>query len=331
MFIDLSEVTSIDLKRVAQPSFEHLGVKVIGTQMIDFDDIFMDSSENNKTRQIANENIAHIESLKQSFSKGIDLNQYPPCVIPTTQETKDKYKTDKPYELSYGWHRTPALIELGLRSYFFTVINTDRKGLYSVRMEENEPLPKLNQQEGDLKAALGKMIKEGLIKDNETAIKKQLDLVARSRKKQSKDKILKMVLHDEGIPQRFMFYSPSQAIEWSDIYSKEDYKFGGEWDSKRKMNGFLCKDGYLYRTFWRAMKKYVQNGEKSYVISHMGNPTKNATLDKKRENFQLDLDFMKGILKQMGVEVDFLTHIGSLPQDKDKDVWTKLIKPKKKK
>ena len=118
MFIDLNEVTSIDLKRVAQPSFEHLGVKVIGTQMIDFDDIFMDSSENNKTRQIANENIAHIESLKQSFSKGIDLNQYPPCVIPTTQETKDKYKTDKPYELSYGWHRTPALIELGLRSYF---------------------------------------------------------------------------------------------------------------------------------------------------------------------------------------------------------------------
>ena len=83
MFIDLNEVTSIDLKRVAQPSFEHLGVKVIGTQMIDFDDIFMDSSENNKTRQIANENIAHIESLKQSFSKGIDLNQYPPCVIPT--------------------------------------------------------------------------------------------------------------------------------------------------------------------------------------------------------------------------------------------------------
>ena len=220
---------------------------------------------------------------------------------------------------------------IGSKELFFTVINADRKGLYSVRMEENEPLPKLNQQESDLKAALGKMIKEGLIEDNETAIKKQLNLVARSRPQQSKTKILKMVLHDEGIPQRFMFYSPSQAIEWSYIYSKEDYKFGGEWDSKRKMNGFLCKEGYLYRTFWRAMKKYVQNGEKSYVISHMGNPTKKATFDKKRENFQLDLDFMKGILKQIGVEVDFLTHIGSLPQDKDKDEWTKLIKPKKKK
>ena len=329
MFIDLNEVTSIDLKRVAQPSFEHLGVKVIGTQMIDFDDIFMDSSENNKTRQIANENIAHIESLKQSFSKGIDLNQYPPCVIPITQETKDKYKTDKPYELVYGWHRTPALRELGLKKYPFTVINTDRKGLYSVRMVENEPLPKLNQQEGDLKAALGKMIKEGLIKGNETAIRKQLNLVARSRAKQSKDKILKMVLHDEGIPQRFMFYSPSQAQEWSDVYSKEDYKFGGEWDSKRNMYGFLCKEGYLYRTFWRAMKKWVETGKKSYVISHMGNPTKKANFDSKRENFQLELDFMKGVLKQIGVEVDFLIHEGSLPQDMDKDVWSKLIKPKK--
>ena len=50
MFIELNEVTSIDPKRVAQPSFEHLDVKVIGTQIVDFDDIFMDSSKLNKTR-----------------------------------------------------------------------------------------------------------------------------------------------------------------------------------------------------------------------------------------------------------------------------------------
>ena len=73
MFIELNEVTSIDPKRVAQPSFEHLDVKVIGTQIVDFDDIFMDSSKLNKTRLLTNENVAHIESLKQSFSRGIEL------------------------------------------------------------------------------------------------------------------------------------------------------------------------------------------------------------------------------------------------------------------
>ena len=77
------------------------------------------------------------------------------------------------------------------------------------------------------------------------------------------------------------------------------------------------------------MKKWVETGKKSYVISQMGNPTKKAYLDNKRENFQLELDFMKGVLKQIGVEVDFLTHKGSLPQDMDKDIWSKLIKPKK--
>ena len=325
MFIKTDEVTSVDLSKVAQPSFNHLDVQVLGTKLISIDDIFIDPTQGNKTRQITNDNVAHIESLKMSFAQGIDLNQYPPCVIPTTQKTKEEFKTSKPYELVYGFHRLGALIELHLKTYFFTVISTDERGVYSVRMEENEPLPKLDNKEVDLKAALGSMIKEGLIEKTEPAVRAQLNLVARSRKKQSKDKIVQMVMHDNGIPSRFMFYSPSQAIQWCNLYSNGDYQFGGEWDSKRKLNGFLCKEGYLYRTVWRAMKKFVQDGEKSYVISHMGAPTKSATLSQKRENFQSELDSMKEIMKGVGVTEDFLEHLGSLPQDRDNDNWTKLV------
>ena len=325
MFIKTDEVTSVDLSKVAQPSFMHLDVQVSGTQLISIDDIFIDPTQGNKTRQITNDSVAHIESLKQSFFMGIDLNQYPPCVIPTTQKTKEKFKTSKPFELVYGFHRLSSLRELGLKTYFFTVISTDDMGLYSVRMAENEPLPKLDNKEVDLKAALGGMIKEELIEPTEAAVRKQLNLVARSRKKQSKDKIVQMVMHDNGIPQRFFFYSPAQAIEWNENYSKGGYQFGGEWDSKRKMNGFLCKEGYLYRTVWRAMKKFVKDGEKSYVVSHMGAPTKSATLSQKRENFQSELDSMKEIMKGVGVTEDFLEHLGSLPQDRDSDNWTKLV------
>ena len=328
MFIKTDEVTSVDLAKVAQPSFNHLDVQVLDTKLIDIDEIFIGSAHKrlaNITRHVASDSVAHIESLKQSFAQGIDLNQYPPCVIETTQKTKEKFKTDKPYELVYGFHRLGSLIELGLKTYFFTEISADDVGIYSVRMEENEPLPKLDNKEVDLKTALGAMIKEGLIKATEEAVRKQLNLVARSRKKQSKDKIVQMVLHDNGIPQRYQFYSPSQAIEWNADYSKGDYQFGGEWDSKRKRNGFLCKEGYLYRTVWRAMKKFVQDGEKSYVISHMGAPTKSATLEQKRVNFQAELDSMKEIMAGVWVTEDFLEHIGSLPQDRDNDNWTKLV------
>ena len=92
MFIKTDEVTSVDLSKVAQPSFTHLDVQVLGTKQISIDDIFIDPTQGNKTRQITNDNVAHIESLKMSFAQGIDLNQYPPCVIQLRRKLRKSLK-----------------------------------------------------------------------------------------------------------------------------------------------------------------------------------------------------------------------------------------------
>lgn len=329
MYIKINEVCKDHLPFVAQPSFAHLGAEVIGTILLDIDNVYIDNIEGNTTRSQAKlDSLSHIQNLKTSFADGIDLNQLPPCVIKTTDKTKNKTRTDKPYELVYGYHRLGAMRELSAKKYFFTEIDAKSKELYRVKVSENEPLPKLDNREADISNTLAKMIRDGELSKNEVDVRKELNLMCRGRKKQSKDNIMQKVIHQNGIPKRYEFYSESQAWDWINNYTNDGYCIGGEFDENRDMYGFICKEGYLYRTLFRALKKYTQEGKKSYVISQMGEPSVKVSMTDKRKNFQSEMDSIMNMFKLMGVDnTDFLIHMGSMPQDHSVDNFTKLVEP----
>ena len=309
MILPVNEVMNkVDLKTVPKPTFNTLPtVKIKETIPLNFNDIYIDDDEDNLVREHG-VTPAHIEDLRMSFGQGVDLTQVPPCVIKRKADG-----VDKPYELVYGFGRSFALMELGQKQWYFTEIEADEDAIDDVRAVENEPLPKLNNKEQDLKAYLVKKVRKGILKNDEDAIKKKLNQVAQHRKQQSKDRIIQWVLEDCGTPQKYSFYNKSKAQVWLDNHSKKNYVIGGL-DIVKDQYGFLVKEGYQYRFVVNAIRNYADTGRHSYCIAHMGAPTQNSTIPDKRIKFRDELESILSDFKKCGMKTDFIHIAGALPQ-----------------
>ena len=254
-----------------------------------------------------------------SFGQGVDLTQVPPCVI-----KRKANGIEKEYELVYGFGRSFALMELGQKRWFFTEIEADEDSIDDVRAIENEPLPKLNNKEQDLKAYLVKKVRKGTLKNDELEIRKKLNQVSLHRKQQSKDRIIQWVLEDCGTPQKYAFYNKSKTQIWLENNSKENYVIG-DLDNEKNQYGFLVKEGYQYRFVVNAIRNYAETGRHSYCIAHMGAPTVNSTIPNKRIKFREELDSILADFKKCGMKIDFIHIAGALPQEKGIDDWKKLV------
>jgi hypothetical protein len=312
---------SIDLKNVPKPTFTTLpSVKIKDTIKLKFNNIFIDDDSDNLTREHGI-TPAHVEDLRMSFGQGVDLTQLPPCVI-----KRNVNGVPKPYELVYGFGRTMALLDLKQKEWYFTEIEADEDSIDDVRAIENEPLPKLNNKEQDLKHYLVMKVRKGVLKNEENAIKRKLNVVALHRKKQSKDRIIQWVLEDCGTPQRYAFYNKGKAELWLENHSKENYVIG-DLDEARDMYGYLVKEGYQYRFVVNAIRHYAETAKHTYCLAHMGSPSEKSTIPMKRKQFREELDSILGDFKKCGMKkVNFIHVMGALPQERKIDNWKELIK-----
>jgi len=321
MVIPMNQVMGkIELNNIPKPSFPTLpDVEIKNTIKLDFNKIFIDDDSDNLIREHG-VSPAHIEDLRLSFGQGVDLTQLPPCVI--KRKTKN---AEKPYELVYGFGRSMALLESKQSNWYFTEIEADEDSIDDVRAIENEPLPKLNNKEQDLKHYLVKKINKGILKNTEDAIRSKLNQVAPHRKQQSKDKIVQWVFEDANTPQKYAFYNKSKAELWIENHSKEHYVLG-DFDTQRNQHSYLVKEGYQYRFVVNAIRNFAETGKHSYCIAHMGAPTKNSSIPNKRLKFRKELDSILQDFKSCGMSVDFIHIMGALPQEKGIDDWKNLIK-----
>ena len=320
--LELSNISSVDVQKVALPDISHLyGAKVIGNVLINLSEIYYDDEGNNVREH--GQTSAHVESLKMSFAEGVDISVPPPAVIVR------QGPSGKKYELLYGFHRWAALMELGVKTYIFTLIECINESVErDVKIWENEDFPKATNSELDIKSTLIWKITKGYIKNAEESIRKEIKRICPYRKKESIDRIIQMVFHDANTPQKFSFYSPAKAQSWLDNHSTIDYTIGSL-DETRDMYGYLVKEGYHYRFVMNAIRNYAKTGKKSYCIVHVGSPTGNSTIDKKRRQF---VDELKEITENfLAISNDGFVAweiMGFLPQIREVENWKSLIEVK---
>ena len=117
------------LKLFPKPDYSHISDNIVvsDANWIPFDKIFIDDEEGNVARADG-QDPAHIEDLKSSFSAGVLINEELGAVV------KQPEGSPKPYKLTYGFGRTLALIELGVKGWAFNIIEgtqTEIEEIYS--------------------------------------------------------------------------------------------------------------------------------------------------------------------------------------------------------
>lgn len=312
------------LDKIGMPDWTHLGVTSKKTVKLDWDSIYIDHKSN--ASKVEAHKTGEIEALRISFINGVETTECPPAVIYRGD------KCDKPYQLIYGFGRSEALRDRGLKtkSWNFTLLEGTEDGIEDVQAAENEGLPKRLNEKADMLKFLVAKVKSGKIKPTEDAIRKKAFKVYVGQHPNTINLVVQQVIESVGIPQPYELYTSTAKIsDWLDNHSKTDYAIDGKYDKNLDMYGMTQKEGYMYRSFMYAIARYRKTGKKTYMIFHCDAPTGKATLLKKRlaiiESFnQHLLDF-----QSIGVDPSNVPLIimGFLPQEKDVEDWKKLITP----
>jgi hypothetical protein len=106
-----------------------------------------------------------------------------------------------------------------------------------------------------------------------------------------------------------------------------EYYIEGEYDVGRNMYGVHIKEGYQYRAVIAAIERYSRTGKYTYVIGHFNAPTKKATLETKRVQFQQEFTKIRIALESCGLTIWPIVIMGYFPQDKENDNMKELVKP----
>jgi hypothetical protein len=322
MRVLLPEALTVDPDVIGLPDFSFLGVDTLGTEIIAFDQIYIDDLTGNLTKEETHTG-AEIEALRISFSTGgIITEEFPPAVV------RQPEGSAKPYKLVYGYGRCEALQELQQERWFFTVLEGTEDALFDVKAFENEQPPKRINKEVDMKKYLMQKVLTGKIPNTEEAIRKQFKLVYPNRGKEVCNRVVQMVTFGAQTPQDFILYpSTARVKQWIENHSALELKVDGEFDAERDMYGTVCKEGYQYRTVLNAVKRYRETGKNTYVIGHFGPLTKRATIDGKREKFIEEFNDVKDALEQCGLTVWPIEVLGYLPQIPSVDSLKYLVDP----
>lgn len=308
------------LSTIPIPDWTQANVISKDTIILNFDDIYIDDIEGNKTK-VETHTAEEIETLKNSFAEGVDLKEFPPAV---------RYRGvqyDKPYELVYGYGRCEALLSNKKKEWFFTLLEGDDDAMEDVQAMENEALPKRINKEVDMRKFLAAKVKEGKIGNTEKDIREKFRKIYANRDKTVMNRVIQQVMEELNTPQPYILYTSTPRIQqWLDNHSSESYSIEGEYDDDRGMVGVHIKEGYQYRAVIAAIQRYYKEGQRTYVIGHFSPPTKKATLDSKRKQFIKEFNDIRTALESCGLNVWPIEVMGFLPQDKEKDNLKKLVK-----
>lgn len=308
------------LSTIPIPDWTQANVISKDTVILNFNDIYIDDIEGNKTK-VETHTAEEIETLKNSFAEGVDLKEFPPAV---------RYRGvqyDKPYELVYGYGRCEALLSNKKKEWFFTLLEGDDDAMEDVQAMENEALPKRINKEVDMRKFLAAKVKEGKIGNTEKDIREKFRKIYANRDKTVMNRVIQQVMEELNTPQPYILYTSTPRIQqWLDNHSSESYSIEGEYDDDRGMVGVHIKEGYQYRAVIAAIQRYYKEGQRTYVIGHFSPPTKKATLDSKRKQFIKEFNDIRTALESCGLNVWPIEVMGFLPQDKEKDNLKKLVK-----
>ena len=308
------------LSTIPIPDWTQANVISKDTIILNFDDIYIDDIEGNKTK-VETHTAEEIETLKNSFAEGVDLKEFPPAV---------RYRGplyDKPYVLIYGYGRCEALLSNKKKEWFFTLLEGDDDAMEDVQAMENEQLPKRINKEVDMRKFLANKVIEGKIGNTEKDIREKFRKIYTNRDKTVMNRVIQQVMEELNTPQPYILYTSTPRIQqWLDNHSSESYSIEGEYDDDRGMVGVHIKEGYQYRAVIAAIQRYYKEGQRTYVIGHFSPPTKKATLDSKRKQFIKEFNDIRTALESCGLNVWPIEVMGFLPQDKEKDNLKKLVK-----
>lgn len=299
--------------QIPVPDWTHLKVESLETILIDWDNIHIDHELN--AAKMTPHSAEEINSLRISFSEGVSIKEFPPAVIDRGEEYTPRY------QLIYGFGRSEALRELKSTKWAFTVLRGAPQNLADVQAQENEGhmIQRINK-ESDMRYHLTKCIRDGWVQKNKKDIQAKFKLVYPSRTKEVMNRVVAQVLEAEGIEEDFTIYTSTTNIkDWLKNKNQENYVVDGEYDKERGMYGVTMKEGYQYRTVLAAIKKYAEEGKKTYVIFHCSAPTKKATLAKKRANVVKEFNNIQSSFSKLGMNVWPIHIMGALPQNKEKD------------
>ena len=158
------------LKLFPKPDYLDISNDVVvgDAQWISFDDIYIDDDLGNIARADG-QDPAHVQDLRDSFSTGVLVNEELPAVI------KNPEGSPTPWKLGYGYGRTAALLELGMKGWAFNTLEGTQTGIEDVLSYENEPkAPKKTNQEKDIIRLKSIQVKQGRISNDEDEIMKNL-------------------------------------------------------------------------------------------------------------------------------------------------------------
>ena len=310
------------LKLFPKPNYSHISenIKVGDAIWIDFKDIYIDDEEGNFARADGQDQ-SHVDDLKMSFGAGIILNEE----LGAVKFRGNEYP--KPWVLKYGYGRTFAQMELGVKGWAFNPIEGTDTEIEDVQSFEKEPkAPKSTNQEKDIIRIKSRQVKLGTLSNNEDIIYANLKKTYPRRKTESLNRIAAGIYEDNNTPIKYAYYTDAKIKLWRDNHCADWFEIVGDWDSKKQEFGFTSKIGGLMRTFHRARVKYAEGGFVSYVNTFTGSVSKGSTLDDQRVsivNEYIKLRVVDALV--YGVNIKFLTLNGFFPQAHGIDKWSKFI------
>ena len=319
--IPLSEfLDSVPTSSVPLPDWTHLGVTSKDTIRLRFDEIYIDDINQNESKEGDGHTGEEIEQIKLSFGNGVSTQEFPPSVKVYTNGN------GKLYKLIYGYGRSEAIRLLNQKEYYFTLLEGDEDSLEDVQAQENEQLPKRLNKEPDMRKFLSNKVRTNKIANKEDAIRAKFNKVYPNRGTDVRNRIVSQVMEDCETPQPFLFYSSKiKATDWLENHSKVDYVIDGDYDNNRDMYGIMMKEGYQKRSIVEAFERYHKSGKKTYIIGHVGAPTKKQTFKSKRQAYFDRFEELRLVFEAQGVKVWPIVLMGFLPQDKATDDMKVLI------
>lgn len=307
-----------------KPDYSHISVeiKVSDAIKISFDDIYIadDYSGGNGARENG-QDPGHVDRLVQSFSKYADTTQPLGGVIKQPPGSPQKYK------LLYGFGRSLAQIELGLDGWFFNVIKANPTALEDIQSFENEDqLPKRPNKERDIIQVKSRQVREGRLAKDENVIDANIRKIYPQRNKVSVDRIVSAICAETNTKQRFAYYTEAKIKLWRKDHASDYFEIEGKLHENMDEYGWTSNKGGLYRTWHRSIKKFADDGKKSYVNCFIGTIGENTSLEKERKNIieeyiGLRLRYWKVYKK----DVKFLRLNGFFPQATEDDNWKSFV------
>jgi len=339
--LSIENFLEVNPNQIAMPDWSHLDVVSLKNVKIPFDMIFIDDESLQHTK-VETHTPQEIETLRMSFSAGVDTQEFPGGVVFRGSNKEDlnlwlegeisnaelKLRTgmNKPFQLVYGFGRNEAQVELGQKEWFFTVLSGTPDQLEDVQAAENEGHPKRINKEIDMRLHLKRKINSGRIPKTEEAIVREFKRIYPNRDASTRGRVVAAIIEECNVPQPFRTYTSSARIQqWIDNHSSETYFIGGELDKERNNYGVSIGPGYLYRVLAQAARRYRKTGRYTYVLAHVGSPTKKQSIHEKRAKMIEELEELKKDFQACGMK-DLPVHfMGFLPQIRDEEDMKKLV------